>query len=282
MPRKPNIDNDRYNDPFPTILRQLMDERGTRQEDLISVLGVKNRQSVTGYRDGSTLPTIDKLVSLAKYFDVSTDYLLGRTGAKTDDPVEQIVFDYTGLSLEAIRRLHQIKDYSPLIEAYSYILSDHAFLDSVASYCALFALKGLSKSRFRAIPLKNSASILMYPDIQYAKAIKRLETLRQSFESKFNSDSQFIEKTIKSFVAGQIDMYKVRRDAAYREYLDYLADDPEEDECDDEFDWGEYYRDRAEDESDFDEEYAEFEQVGKYEALDEVLDLIKQRRESSK
>lgn len=105
MPRKPNIENSRYNDPFPTKLRQLMDERGTRQEDLIDVLGVKNRQSVTGYRDGSTLPTIDKIVGLANYFDVSTDYLLGLTDVASPDIGLKACCAYTHLSERAMKNL---------------------------------------------------------------------------------------------------------------------------------------------------------------------------------
>lgn len=41
------------------------------------------RQSVTAYLDGASYPTADKLVKIADFFHVSTDYLLGRTEWQT-------------------------------------------------------------------------------------------------------------------------------------------------------------------------------------------------------
>lgn len=81
MPRKPNTNNEHYYDPFPTMLRALIKENGTKQEELKDVLGVKNRQSVTGYIDGSTVPTIDKVIAIAKYYGVNADDLLGSAKA---------------------------------------------------------------------------------------------------------------------------------------------------------------------------------------------------------
>lgn len=101
MPRKPNTINERYCDVFPTRLRDLMEENGTKQEELARVLGVKARQSITGYTDGSTIPTADKIVALAKFFHVSTDYLVGLRDEKTPDVTLQGVCDYTGLSEDA-------------------------------------------------------------------------------------------------------------------------------------------------------------------------------------
>ena len=82
MPRKPNTTKDHYYDPFPKKLRKLVEAGNLIQDDLTEVLGVKSRQSVTGYLDGSTIPTADKIVNIAKFFDVSADYLLGLS----DDP----------------------------------------------------------------------------------------------------------------------------------------------------------------------------------------------------
>ncbi len=109
MPRKPDTNKkDRYNDPFPSALRELVEENKTTQEVLKTVLNVNNRQSVTGYIDGSTLPTIDKLVALAKHFGVSSDYLLGLSGGvKSPNAEIRAICDYTGLSEESVEYLHK-------------------------------------------------------------------------------------------------------------------------------------------------------------------------------
>lgn len=97
MPRKPNTTRDHYYDPFPSALRKLIEDRGLLQNDVTTVLGVKNRQSVTGYIDGSTLPTPDKIVAVAKYFGVSADYLLGLSDDPNVTPDSNAAAEYLGL-----------------------------------------------------------------------------------------------------------------------------------------------------------------------------------------
>lgn len=129
MPRKPNTTGEHYNDPFPTILRELIKDNNTTQEELTAVLNVKTRQSVTGYIDGSTLPTIDKVVALADFFNVSVDYLLGRTGPKTTDPDLRFVCEYTGLSEKAINNINKLSPrYTELLSDLIASASFEAFL----------------------------------------------------------------------------------------------------------------------------------------------------------
>lgn len=60
---------------------QLRKKAGLTQEDLGEVLGLTHK-SISTVESGKRKTTIDKLVLLAEYFHVSTDYLLGIT----DDP----------------------------------------------------------------------------------------------------------------------------------------------------------------------------------------------------
>ena len=63
---------------FPERLRQLREERGVSQEKVSKELNV-SRYAVYSYEKGKTAPTLEGLVILADYFDVTLDYLLGRT-----------------------------------------------------------------------------------------------------------------------------------------------------------------------------------------------------------
>lgn len=105
MPRKPNRNKNHYNDPFPTRLRQLIDERELKQDDIKGVLGVEARQSVTGYTDGSTAPTADKITAIAKAYNVSADWLLGLTNIRHQSATMQDIERYTGLSPESVELL---------------------------------------------------------------------------------------------------------------------------------------------------------------------------------
>lgn len=68
-------------------LRQLRNEFGFNQQDIADRLGMK-RASYAKYELGNTSPPQDKLIELADIFDVSIDYLVGRTNVrKLDLPV---------------------------------------------------------------------------------------------------------------------------------------------------------------------------------------------------
>ena len=60
------------------ILAELRQERGMTQKELGQVLCV-SAGTISNYEKGVQLPDADKLIILADYFHVSTDYLLGRT-----------------------------------------------------------------------------------------------------------------------------------------------------------------------------------------------------------
>lgn len=61
---------------FGTVLRQLRIEEGLSQRQLGKQLGVCN-QAVSFWENGQREPDFDTLVEIAKYFNVSTDFLLG-------------------------------------------------------------------------------------------------------------------------------------------------------------------------------------------------------------
>ena len=63
---------------FAERLRSLRTERDVTQKDLGELLGVKNFSNYT-YEKGRSEPNIDGLIALADFFDVSIDYLVGRT-----------------------------------------------------------------------------------------------------------------------------------------------------------------------------------------------------------
>ena len=98
MARNKTSIEEKYNAPFPTALRTLMEERGETQESIAKAAG-KTRQTISQYVNGISEPGYDVLVKIADYFDVSTDYLLGRTADPSRTPC---LADELGLSIKAI------------------------------------------------------------------------------------------------------------------------------------------------------------------------------------
>lgn len=63
---------------FPERLTQLRTNRQLRQRELAKSLHVST-SAISNYEQSLRYPDIDMLIRIADYFDVSTDYLLGRT-----------------------------------------------------------------------------------------------------------------------------------------------------------------------------------------------------------
>lgn len=63
---------------FQERLRECRNKTGLSQLNMAAKLGIVFR-SYRRYENGDTEPTLSTLVHLADYFDVSIDYLAGRT-----------------------------------------------------------------------------------------------------------------------------------------------------------------------------------------------------------
>lgn len=63
---------------FPEILKMLREKRGYTQQRLADALHV-TKNSISHYERGISMPDIDILCAIADIFDVSLDYLLGRS-----------------------------------------------------------------------------------------------------------------------------------------------------------------------------------------------------------
>ena len=65
-------------------IRSLRNNRGISQVELAEALHV-TKQSVSNWENNNIQPSIEVLVKIARYFSVSTDYLLGLETKKTID-----------------------------------------------------------------------------------------------------------------------------------------------------------------------------------------------------
>ena len=104
MPRVKKNSIDEYNSEFASRLRYLMSRRDTNQQKLADFIGV-TRQAVSAYTLGISLPDIEKFEKIACFFNVSTEYLLGRTNVMEIDIDKQAISQKLQLSEEAIDRI---------------------------------------------------------------------------------------------------------------------------------------------------------------------------------
>lgn len=127
MPRKrePVYETERY--AFPSRLRELMKDTGTKQKDLAQALGVKP-QTVSLYTQGQSFPDVNGLYKIASYFKVSADWLIGLpNSAKTIDADITAAMRVTGLSEDAIKAIeftHSQRRQGEIFEVEDYLIRE--------------------------------------------------------------------------------------------------------------------------------------------------------------
>lgn len=120
-----------YNSHFAATLRDLMEKNGTTQKELADFVGVRP-QTLSLYCTGETQPNVDKLLKIAEYYKVTTDYLITGTvleyvptremlglSERTVDCLKLINDDYfadTPLMLPVLDRLLGDKDFYIALE----------------------------------------------------------------------------------------------------------------------------------------------------------------------
>lgn len=99
---------------FPSRLKHLRANRKLTQEQLGEKINV-TKVSVSGYENGTRSPDMETLQKIADVFEVSVDFLLGRSddpspsGKKSEEDYDEDIsfFDYEGLSEEDIEEVKQ-------------------------------------------------------------------------------------------------------------------------------------------------------------------------------
>ena len=67
---------------FSERLRELRREQGLKQREMAEICGLKLR-SYQDYEYNKSYPEVPGLIAIADYFDVSLDYLMGRSDVRT-------------------------------------------------------------------------------------------------------------------------------------------------------------------------------------------------------
>src|SRR5690606_22759946 len=113
-------------------LRSMMEEHPhtgekTTQKALAKAIGIRP-QTVSLYMDGSTQPTADNLYKIARYFDVSVDYLL--TGVSSENKEIHKILGLSEGAVNLIKRAHDTDKFgscSEVVPVLDELLSDVDF-----------------------------------------------------------------------------------------------------------------------------------------------------------
>jgi len=109
-------------------LKKLREERGFMQKFVADSIGVRSN-TLSGYENGTRSPDPETLVKLASFYDVSTDYLLGKSDIpnhKYDDGFQSFLNDpeleswYRELPENDEEELRQMKEMWEVMKKYKH------------------------------------------------------------------------------------------------------------------------------------------------------------------
>ncbi|HBG1940736.1 TPA: helix-turn-helix domain-containing protein [Clostridioides difficile] len=115
---KSNATNQLLNLLFSKNLKDLRIKKGLTQEQVAKDL-MTTKVSIGRYENGTKEPKIETLKSLSNYYNVSVDYLLGKTlieNYTTTDEISKIIKSYESLPKEAQEHINSYIEF--LVDRY--------------------------------------------------------------------------------------------------------------------------------------------------------------------
>ena len=109
------------NENFTQRLIRLRKEDRKTQEEMANIINVK-RSTYSAYERGQILPPYDKIESLAKYFNVTIDYLMVNSNVSAEVPSSAVHDVNHALS----NLINELKDKSTPLNVDGYILDDES------------------------------------------------------------------------------------------------------------------------------------------------------------
>ena len=85
-------------------IKSLREDRDLRQSDLARETGIDQR-TISNYETGKTAPDMYALIRLADFFEVSIDYLVGRTSSYDHSEERKKQIEKIQESLEELKKL---------------------------------------------------------------------------------------------------------------------------------------------------------------------------------
>lgn len=125
---------------FTERLRQLRDESGKTQSQIAKELGL-TPQAFSYFVNGRE-PNYETLGKIADYFQVSVDYLIGKTEIRTTNLTKKAICEATALSEASIDRLHSIVDVVATAGGSFGKFYVGEFIEDLLSYDDVFSLIG--------------------------------------------------------------------------------------------------------------------------------------------
>lgn len=175
-------------------INEALAARNIKQKELANKIGVKDNV-VSYWCNGNRIPNTEQIIQISDALKVSTDFLLGKTNAKTSDKDIQYICDYTGLKEETVnffafnKSIEKDTDFNKTAIDFIEFLIDK--IDKKALFSiSIETLREMTTILFmeykRGIEFKNTIHTMNEGE-SVADAIKRWEYERQLISESIDS-----------------------------------------------------------------------------------------------
>lgn len=170
--------------------------RDVKQKDLASALGVTDN-TISYFCSGTRTPKTEQIITIAKYLNVSADYLLGLSEEPHSDATIQTIHEKTGLTSEAIFKLHDIfqdndkTDFSTII---SLLIEDQNAEYFLSIIKAMFSCMGKDAGKqLIEFQIENESASLykenLLASVFQTKIIENLTAISQRYQSLIGGEN---------------------------------------------------------------------------------------------
>ena len=196
-------------------INTVLAEKNIKQKDLASALGVTDN-TISYFVSGKRTPNTEQIIKIAKFLDVSSDYLLGLSSAKSTNEIIQKIHKYTGLDEVPIMCLHdnyelvkQSKRFQAIIQArknkikeianefqneFGVESDDELFDDELINEFSEYTLKEANNTFFRFLN-----ALILSPKLLLASKYAKLYCVSKKGISKKNEDIAVFGSDIAEF-----------------------------------------------------------------------------------
>lgn len=221
-------------DYFSEYFATLFDKARQKDDGTIKTLDEMSdeitisKAALSNYINGKREPKISSLMTIAQFFNVSPNDLLGYKVEQEQDTQAIAACLYTGLSLNAIEMLHRSKNNFLHIECLSYLLGSEEFLENVVNYLLTSLYDDVATDeRYNLLPgsqgISEEKSKAFYYDI-----IGSLPMLREHFHQ-----SAIKAKPMRKKYVSEMAMKCVDHETVFQELYPYVPyrEDLSPEEC---------------------------------------------------
>lgn len=200
---------------------QLRKAAGHTQDDLAALLKQK-RQVISYYENGTRTPSVSQLMTIAKEYNTTIDYLLDLTDTQTKDEDLRFVCEYTGLNEQTINFFAANKSNC----------NDPYFLDEMFEFFELFVAR-VSQKPTISVELTNlRENTTIYDDLladftfnvneeiakDTANGVKIEEAIKNAVLDKYGIEKENLEAVKES-----IDASKYKASKFFNSLIDEFA-----------------------------------------------------------